>query len=193
VLSGTTEVYGVDTKALHYSQDNITEYFTSDSEGIRLHRLSDPRPGEPSSTFNPPLIMAEPTPEIGSYFNISSGCTAQTIYPDIQADPFQLSCNYGSQVVALETIEVPAGTYDTVKLYFSLRIFGTLPTGTITDETVNQTLWVAQHIGPVKQSVSVMGDSTQTRTAVLTGTNVGSPEPCKPAPKFMPWLPLLLE
>lgn len=190
VLPGFTDVNGIPTKALFNSYHDVTEYFTNDSEGIRLHRSVDPDPAEPSFTFNPPLIIAEPSPEIPGYSSILYS-TAHTIIPDIQDEPFILSCQYSYYVVERDTVTVPADTYDTVRLSFTFRIFGTLPTGFTFDETANQTLWVARKIGPVKQVFNAGTASAE--TAELIKTNVSPPDPGKPSPKFMPWLPLLLE
>lgn len=196
ILPGTTWVNGVPTKALQYSNDGYwnfgyTEYYTSDGNGVRLHQVFDPEPPQSTFVFEPPIALAGPAPSIPS--TLTGSGTARTFIPDASPNPYLLNYTSTSRIEAMETISVPAGTYNTVRHVLTLRIFGYIqtPEGTVyLDEESTQTLWAAQFIGPVRQRVV---DSLGTSLAVLTDTNVGPPEPQQPAPTFMPWLPLLLE
>ena len=82
VAPGTTSVHGVATKALQES-DGFISYWTSDSNGIRLHREFEPHvfidgvgTVALTTTFNPPIVVASGVTDIGQTAN-SSG-TAET-------------------------------------------------------------------------------------------------------------------
>jgi hypothetical protein len=168
VLTGTTLVNGVATKGLEDSFGEIL-YATSDSNGVREHRDDDPSPPASSGVFSPPAVLVGPAPNMPDTFN-SSG-TATLSIPAISPTPFVLSYTTTSAVQAFETITVPAGTFKTVRVQLTLRIFGNVA-GNPVDDTTTETYWVARFIGPVK---IVSSDSEGTETRLLTSTTVVPP------------------
>ncbi len=81
--------------------------------------------------------------------------------------------NYSARytVEGKETITVPAGTYETVRYGYDLRLFGNIM-GSIFDETTAGTGWNARYIGTIKDTYS---DSDGTTDSVLISTNVKPP------------------
>jgi hypothetical protein len=57
VLPGTTTIRGMPTTALHSSADGYIQYFTNDSNGVRLHGEFDPGTGI-TVAYNPPIVLA---------------------------------------------------------------------------------------------------------------------------------------
>jgi hypothetical protein len=88
VLPGTTTINGVAAKAVQ-STGGFTEYYTNDSNGIRLHRQFEPDvfidgvgTVDLTVTFNPPIRIANAVTDIGQIVNTSG--SAQT-NPDLEA------------------------------------------------------------------------------------------------------------
>jgi len=175
VLPGTTIINGVATIAKEHSDGEI-EYFTNDANGIRLHRESDP---EITLTMVPPIVFARATMNITE--TVHSTGIIMVDYPGFWTGT--LSYDSTTTLEALETVTVPAGTYEAVKIYNSTRIFGDTPNGRI-DETDTDTTWLTRYIGTVK---STSADDEGIDIAVLISTNVRAPVP------FMPFLPILLD
>jgi hypothetical protein len=168
VQPGTTLVNGVATKGMEDSEGGVS-YFTSDSNGIREHREYDPFPPESTLTFNPPVVFVGPAPDVPATVNGSG--TATLSMPTVSPTPFMLNYTSTSTAQDFETITVPAGTFATVRLNTSIRVFGNAG-GTPVDETITETYWVVRNLGPVK---TVTTDIGGTDTLLLTSTNVIPP------------------
>lgn len=167
VLPGTTGIGGVATKALRTSQ-GITTYMTNDANGIKLYRRTVPLDGTTlTASYNPRIARGKATACIGD--NETTSGTVKLSVPDLGS----ATVNYSSRsfVEAEETVVVPAGTFNTVRMRWVTRAFGTID-GEAFDETLTEFNWFARHIGAVRQQVD---DANGTITARLTSTNVIPP------------------
>jgi hypothetical protein len=82
-------------------------------------------------------------------------------------------------------VTVPAGTYETVKIRDSMRIFGRILDQPY-DDTSTGSSWLAKNIGLVKD---LYMDMDGNESSVLINTNV---EPPPSQLRSLPFLPLLL-
>ena len=168
VLPGTTNINGIATKAVQYSDGDV-DYFTSDVNGIRYHRNRDASPPPLMTvTFVPPLVVTQGTMRIPEIIN-SSGTVWVT---DEMAGTFPLNYTATSATEALETVTVPAGTYDTIRLSDSTNVVGNI-LGDPFDYTEWGETWVAKYIGIVKQTINDVDGVAE--TWVLISTNVVPP------------------
>jgi hypothetical protein len=122
------------------------EYYTSDSNGIMLHRLFFPdvliEPmgrGNLTITFIPPLQIADSMINIGQLF-VSNGNAISTF--SLTDRIIKLPYNTTYRFNNTENITVPAGNFDV------LKISGSFSLG---DQSVLQTFYLAEDIGIVKQ------------------------------------------
>ncbi len=165
VLPGMKLINGVWTKELQQS-DGQVDYFTSDTNGIRQHGEFDPTPPSGSVIFSPPIVLVKAMTDLSDVVNTSG--IASVSLPSISATPFSYNFTATAVVEAFETIAVPAGTFKTIRVRDTVRIFGTSQ-GVPLDITLVETDWAARFIGTVK---AVVTDSDGTETAVLTSTNI---------------------
>lgn len=174
VLPGTTIINGVATKKL-WDSDGSFNYWTSDTSGIKLHAMYFPEPPAALVTFNPPMVFSSGTMNIPQTVD-SSGLALYEF-----DDGSSLWVNYiaSSTAEARESLTVPAGSYDTVRLNMSLRMY---LVGVI-DVSETRITWVARHLGEVQSEETFEG---VTETRELTETNIILPV------TPMPWIPLLL-
>ena len=154
VLPGTTNVNGILTKVLQDSDGGLINYFTNDSNGIRLHRQFDPGFGL-TATFSPPIKFANTDTDIGQTVN-SSG-TVVTNFGN-------LSYSASYTVQAFENITVP------IRDFTALRLQGTITScsGSIC-ETATSTLYLVMNIGLVKE---IAVSDVDNYTNELIATNV---------------------
>ena len=120
-------------------------------------------------TFSPPIVYVRgvsPVPD-----QINNAGTVSISDPDISPQPLVFNYTDTSIVEAIETITVPAGTFKTLRVRDTLRIFGTSQ-GLTFDETIVETDWYARYIGGVQAVVTY---TSGTETAILTSTNVTPP------------------
>lgn len=165
VQSGTTLISGVATKALVTSPGNITTYQTNDANGIYLYRRTGSLDGASFTvTYSPWVARGAANTCIGSTENTSG--IAAVVAPGYGT--FNLSFTSTSTVEATETVSVPAGKYETVRMRWVTRMFGTID-GEYLDEQLTEINWFARFIGPVKQRTS---DGFQATTIELTSTTV---------------------
>lgn len=118
---------------------------TNDAAGFRLHALFTPAGlGLPSSftTFMPPFVLANAVVDTGQTIN-SSGSIALAISG---IGTFPLSYTGSAQIVGIERVSVPLGTFDALRIDSSFRIFGDL-LGTPIDETVLGFDWYGRKRG----------------------------------------------
>jgi len=143
------------------SSDGSKEYLTNDSSGIRLHKQDDP---EGTVTFIPPVVISPPVSTLGQ--SASSNGTARFYYPSVGTFDFHYIA--GSSALAVETVTVPHGTFEALKLKNTLRIYGSIY-GTVLDESKTLYSWLVRDIGQVKLVEQFQGKEVE---IVLTDTNL---------------------
>ncbi len=151
VLNGTVLVYGVATKALQDS-DGLVQYYTNDSNGVRLHRefappmdLGDGVLRSATLTFSPPLQLAAAQTSVGD--TISGNGTATFFIAGLGTFPLNYAIT--STIEIEEHVSVPLGNFLAVKVKRTLTVTGSI-LGQPFNETVIDNLWTAKHVGPVK-------------------------------------------
>lgn len=189
VLDGTTTINGVPTKALETSggpYDQGIEYWTNDSKGLRGHGAYLPvtEIGAAWVYFDPPVITANSTMTINETVMSSGKATFDFDY----YGTYILNYESTTTLVGVETVAVPAGTYESVKVHGTRRTFGTILNQPY-DHTSIATNWLAKYIGIIKDTYTDV-DCDEVRD--LTNTNVKPPPTQLPA-RFLPFLPLLLD
>lgn len=189
VLPGATLINGIPTKEIKNTGDpdgDVYEYMTNDAQGIRMHMEYSPASDIPPLWvyYEPPLIVAEATMNIGQVVN--SNGVAKVIIEGYGT----YYLNYVSTVLVegTETVVAPAGSYETIKLSYSDRVYGYL-LGEWFDYRSTEEDWIAKYIGPVK---GILNDSDGIETYELVSTNI-TPPPAKSKPPFLPFLLLLLD
>lgn len=143
----------VKTRSLKSMIDGSKSYFTNDSQGIRLHRFYFPRVPVPgygvrslSLTASPPVLFAAEGAETGQTFN-SQGSLRAVIYGLGSASmPYTASYTF----LGYDTVKVPAGTYNVIKLKGEMNGFG---------EVISETYYLAKGIGMVKYEDSSLGET----------------------------------
>jgi hypothetical protein len=185
VLPGTTVINGVATKAVQYSDGDI-DYFTSDTNGIRYHRSYDATPPPIITfTFNPPLLYAHEKLSIPD--TIYSSGIVSVMHET--AGTFPLNYAATSEIKSLETVLVPAGTYETVRISDLTNMNGKFQGDTIDYSEWGDT-WLAKHIGVIKQTF--YDNDGGAEEWVMISTNVKPPVEEKRG-TYLPFLPLLLD
>jgi hypothetical protein len=170
VLPGTTIINGVATKVIQYSGGNI-DYFTSDINGIQLHRGYAPStPPITTWTFSPPLVITYGTMSVPEIIN-SSGIVWLT---HETAGTFSLNYTATSETEVREAVSVPAGTYEAVRLRDSTRMYGNIQWDEIDFREWGNT-WMVKHIGMIKQTL--YDDDGKEEEWVMTSTNVVPNDP----------------
>lgn len=183
VLPGTTIINGVETKAVKTTggpDSGTVLYVTNDMDGIRSH--AGYIPGEGWLYFEPPLVLANRAMNIGETVN-SSGRVRIIIF---DYGTYFLNYESSNTIETIETITVPAGSYETIRTSGTDRIYGYL-VGNWYEQQSNSTGWSARHIGDVK---SIYQDSDGTVESILVSTNV---QPLPARKTILPFLPLLLD
>jgi hypothetical protein len=164
VLNEKVKVGGVETSVLFYSQRNIKQNYTSDSQGIRLHQM----PIEDlcidyygcfdlTVTLSPPIVLAGGTMDVGQTFK-SSGIAKTNSLPYVGSLELPYSASFTFE--GFETVSVPAATFYAVKLSGSYTIAG---------QTIGDTLYLAQDLGVAKR----INEYEKTYTWELQSTNAG--------------------
>lgn len=172
VLDGTYPLNGSATKIISSSEDNSKNYFSNDSYGIRQHKmvLSDYLNGQYTTitaVLNPPFVHAYPTANIGDKVN-TSGTVSFTISG---LGTYLLNYHGNSAILGYETVTVPYGTFDTLKISDDLTISGYIE-GEWFSSVSSGYSWFAEYIGEVKYYYV---DEETTDTGVLVDTNVTLP------------------
>lgn len=181
VLPGTTKINGVATRAKQGSS-GITHYYTSDVNGIWWHRAYDPVYPQLTWTMIPPIVTTNGTMDIPE--TIHSTGIVDVILQDYGSGT--LSYSITATLKAMETVTVPAGTYEAIRLERTVRVFGDMD-GYYYDESSISTHWYTKHLGTVKSKTV---DSNGTKKSVLISADIQPPVETVP---FLPFLPLLLE
>lgn len=188
VLPSTVSVDGVPTKVLQY-EGGSKEYYTSDETGIRLHQyVASP---DPVTRLDPPAVIANGTVNIPEVI-FSDGLI---VFEGLNINDYDAFYDTISEVLGLETVTVPFGTFEAVKVKFTFTISAfIIPTSQNIDIVTESTYWLVHQLGPVKQHIRRERDFEVEldTTGVLVDTNIEPPIVEEPK-VFLPFLPLLLE
>jgi len=145
VLNEEVTVEGVKTRPVEFVEEHVKEYYTSDSNGIFLHRQYQPQVYisgfglvDIDATFIPPIKLAGGNVWIGQSFH-SSGRVKGVVWPPGYTYSFYYTAD--STIEGQETITVPAGTFDTIRYHTTFNVQGT---------TQSSTRYLAEGIGVVK-------------------------------------------
>lgn len=151
VLAGTSVINGVSSSIIQDSS-GFVQYITSDSSGMRLHRQFEPDvPIGSVGTFDLQLTYSEPLKfangvlSIGETVN-SMGNAVSSSLPSLGVQNFSYSSSF--TVVGFETIRVPAGTFN------ALRIDGLVIIG---GEVSTSISYYAKNVGLVKEINTTTG------------------------------------
>jgi hypothetical protein len=168
VLPGTTMINSVETKAVKITggpDGEGFEYWTNDIHGIRAHGAY--LPGIGWVNLEPPLVNANRTMNIGE--TVNSRGKARYVF-DVYGT-FILDYESTSTVERMETVTVPAGSYETLMISSTDRMYGYLG-GEWYEDPSTGTTWLAKYIGEVK---SIDYDQDGREEDVLISTNVQPP------------------
>jgi len=173
VQPGTYLVNGQATKlTLHASGDQ--NFSSNDASGIREHKsfvasiyISGYGFTSATQTLSPPIIHAHAETSIGATLYQSGVDTLD--YTGIGA--FPLSYSWSSTIVGYETVTVPAGTFNAIKISETLVVYGYIGATYVVTNGSN-TVWAVPNLGSVK-SVNVVDGVTETRE--LTASNLLRP------------------
>jgi hypothetical protein len=161
ILKNMATVKGVKTAQAQYSSNKAADYYTNDASGIRLHGEYSPRiyrNRAGTMTMIPPITMA--LSEAKANQTTHSSGAAHLSVPGLGSADAAYSADW--KVDGFETVTVPAGTFEALKLSYSLTMSGVTETGT---------LYLAKNIGEIKQTNTVSG-ATTTHELVSTNVNV---------------------
>ena len=166
VLNKTVEIGGVETTVFYYLPGGAKEFYTSDSNGIRLHRIFQPNVYIEgvgyinfSLTFIPPVVYADEWVQIGQTFE-SSGIVRTNNLPLVGVVEFLYDASFTFE--GFDNVTVPAGSFFDVGV-----LSGTL---TIEGEPESQGLYLAEGFGAIKMTDTFEGN---TQNAELLSTNAG--------------------
>ncbi|MCB1763810.1 MAG: DUF11 domain-containing protein [Gammaproteobacteria bacterium] len=168
VLPGSTFINGVATQAVQTSDNSVTTYQTNDANGINLYRRTVNIGGiQIIATFNPRVVRGAANTCIGDVESNSGTARVEAS----GYGTYTLSYTSQSYIEGQESVSVPAGTYETIRIRWVTRIFGSIDGEAINDE-LTEVNWFAHYVGPVKQQLS---DGFSTQTNQLIATNVTPP------------------
>lgn len=167
-VTGTALVNGVTTYVV---TDSLSDqvFFTNDAGGIKRHREYYPTDGL-DVVFSPPILQARAAMAVGDSLQ-STGTAHVTV---LGYGTYSISYAVMMTVEARESISVPAGTFETLRVRGSIRIYGAVGSGYL-DETVQLTDWVAKYIGLAKESTVSSDGATliELRSTSLDADNDG--------------------
>jgi len=149
VLDETVVIDGAETKVMEFDEygEISRDYFTNDSNGIRLHRSY--YDGD-TMTFSPPITIATPASTIGGAIEGSGSISAELV----GFGTFTLDYASKSRILRQQSVTVPAGTYMTVKVELTTTISGTI-LGSPVEQVETDTYWLTEFLGAVKSVVEV--------------------------------------
>ncbi len=125
-----------------------TQNRTSDANGLLLYKsfLPDPVEGDITVILTPPLMLLAAEVNPGDVINSSGSVT----FSVAGVGTFDLDYSASSNVIGLENVTVPFGTFDALRFDFSLTISGTI-FGEFFSETSSGTDWLGFGVGFVKE------------------------------------------
>jgi len=180
VLPGSSKVNGIPTRVILMTGGPVSgarEYLTNDETGARLHRVSYSDlyiPGmgsiDTSLTLDPALQMLFSEVEIGD--EITSSGDAALYYEGYGT--FSLDYSAVANVVNLEQVTVPYGTFEALRVEWELTMSGWIGWQFVS-ESESATVWLLAGVGELK---SITSSSGETITSELVSTTlVPVPEP----------------
>ena len=171
VQPGSYYINSVATKLIQYSEGD-QRYMSNDANGIREHKAYTPPSyvaglGYVSETdvFSPPIRFANANANIGDYAPLS-GTVTVTLGGNA---PFILNYAGSSSVIGYESVTVPTGTYNALKISGSISFYGYF-NGNYVSGSETEVFWVVPTLGVVRNDTTVNGGSP--RIALLTGSNL---------------------
>ena len=171
---------GVNAFGIQDSEGDI-EYYTNDENGLLNHGFIDTTDNS-NIIATPPLKILDSNPFIGQRIETSGILT----FNDPQTGTFNLDYTYSSIVKGYETITVPIGTFNALKVEINLNASFQIVQTT--------TYWLVEAIGIIKE-VSITDGVTSIRELnAVDGITIDSP-PTEAVPTpiwFYPLLALLL-
>ena len=129
------------------------EYYTNDSNGLFDYGSFFPLDNL-TTIASPPLKFLNAQPQIGHVINQNGILTLTN--PAVGS--FSLNYTFSSIVQAIETITVPFGTYDALKVDLSLQASGFV-NGQFIDVSQTTMYWLAAGIGPIRSVATQDGVS----------------------------------
>ena len=165
---GTSTVNATPVAELDNGGGGVFSY-SNDSSGLRLHRIETEFPSS-TVTFSPPIVQASATANVGDSLQSSGSAT----FSVPGSGSFPLSYSATSTIETVEQVIVPAGAYDALRMRFSFTLTGTV-NGTPVNDTTTSVLWLAEHVGVVRDDEGAAG------ILELTSTTVGPPAPLPPS------------
>lgn len=166
---GTQSISGISTYVMTFSEGG-QNYLTNDTNGVREHGGYDPNlyvegygVFNVNSTFNPPLIYANPASQLG--FAASSSGTYMLSILGIGTYPLTYTATSTPQ--AFEVVSTPLGKFKALRVYTTTSVYGYVG-GAFISDFQTETNWVTKKLGVAKQTQSGSG---WTSTASITATN----------------------
>ena len=143
-------------------------FATNDENGLRTHRVFVPGPDGGDQVFTPPLLGLEAEFDAPSGFS-ESGTIALTV---TGVGTFPGAYQNDVSVIGLEVVQVPAGTFQALRVDSVLEITANV-LGTPIEITGSVSEWFASGIGVVKSEGVIGGEF---HLSELVSTNVPEPE-----------------
>lgn len=170
VQAQTELINGVQTRTILHS-DGYRQYFTNDSNGIRLHRENDPDVyvegaglQQMTFTFTPPMIYAKSVMNLGE--TIQSTGTGRLTFSGLGT--YDLTYEATSASEGFDTLDLPLGRFKAIRVRTTVRFYG-IVAGQYFDETVTTVNWLTSGLGVVQWSDS---DGSSTDMGRLSGTSI---------------------
>jgi hypothetical protein len=168
VQPGTVIVDGVATKRVRVVAGvdvGWESFYTNDGSGFRLHRIVAPPPDSDGFLMNTPIVALPGTFTTGQSF-AQNDAPATYFFPGVGSFPMQYDIS--SQVVGIETVVVPAGTFTALRVDSTLVMSGTI-FGEFVSTASTSSDWYVRHLLAVKSAGEIDGEPYTTE---LTSHNV---------------------
>ena len=168
VQPGTVLVNGVATKrvrAVAGVDVGDEGYYTNDGLGFRTHRTIAPPPDLDGFLFDAPYVNLPGSFAVGDSF-AQNDAPVTYVYPAFGSFPLQYDLT--GQVVAIETVVVPAGTFTADRVDTTFTTFGTIE-GEFISITGTSSDWYVRNLLPIKSAGVIEGEPYSTE---LTSHNV---------------------
>jgi hypothetical protein len=164
VLDKKVLVNGVETSVVKYIDEKLRVFFSSDSNGIYLHRQIFREAGRNFNViFVPPLKFGNATFEVGDSFHSEGNAITS-----VAGRTFYFYYTAGTSVEGTESIPVPAGTFDTIRVKMDLTL-----TSDYGDFTITSIQNFAKDIGIVKEVTIDTEEGLETvEELVYTNANI---------------------
>ncbi len=157
VQSGTVLVNGVATKRVRVVAGidlGYEEYYTNDALGFRTHRTLEPAPDLDGFLFDTPYVALPGTFELGDSFG-QNDAPVTYVYPAFGSFPLQYDVS--GQVMGIETVVVPAGTFTAIRVDTTLTTFGTIE-GEFISVSGTTSDWYVRNLLPVRSAGTIDGE-----------------------------------